>query len=502
MQPSPLPLPRPTLAAARWALDTETPISALLKLRPAAEPTALLESVEQGAFTGRYSFLAIGAWARVQVFPTHMAVHTVQGTQRVTWSAQNPPVLAHLRRALQALQPHDADALPSPRPPFWGGLLGYWAYDMVRFFERLPQPPADDLGLPWADLFVPRLVLAFDHARREVLAVALAASRAAAQAQLDAAARRLTHPLPPAGEPASRPAAAPWRSTFTQTGFAHAVQRALDHIAAGDIFQVVLAQRLSRTTTAEPLAVYRALRRINPSPYMFFLDFPGDRPRRALVGASPEMLVRLHQGVAETNPIAGTRPRGATPEEDAALEAELRADEKEQAEHIMLVDLGRNDLGRVCEYGSVKVADLMRVERYSHVMHLVSRVVGRLRRDRDAWDLLAAAFPAGTVSGAPKVRAMQIIDALEPVARGPYAGAVGYVGFDGSLDTCITIRTVLFHGPQAYIQAGAGIVADSHPQREWEETLHKARAVARAVDQAEGLAAPFPQEVPDVVGHR
>ena len=198
MQPSPLPLPRPTLAAARWALDTETPISALLKLRPAAEPTALLESVEQGAFTGRYSFLAIGAWARVQVFPTHMAVHTVQGTQRVTWSAQNPPVLAHLRRALQALQPHDADALPSPRPPFWGGLLGYWAYDMVRFFERLPRSLADDLRLPWADLFVPRLVLTFDHARREVLAVALAASRAAAQAQLDAAARRqLVRFLPP-----------------------------------------------------------------------------------------------------------------------------------------------------------------------------------------------------------------------------------------------------------------------------------------------------------------
>ena len=370
--------------------------------------------------------------------------------------------------------------------------MGYWAYDFVRFFERLPQRTPDDLHLPWADLLLPEVVLAFDHVRRRVLAFAYAlaptpgdakAARAAAAARLDATLARLQAPLPPpaALEP---PPDVPLAANLTRAAFEHMVRQAQEHIAAGDIFQVVLSQRLSRPTSADPLSIYRALRRINPSPYMFYLDY-GGRPRLALSGASPEMLVRLRDGLAETRPIAGTRPRGETPAQDQALEEELRADPKERAEHVMLVDLGRNDLGRVCRYGSVTVPDFMVVERYSHVMHLVSRVTGQLRPDLDALDLLQAAFPAGTVSGASKVRAMEIIEALEPVRRGPYAGAVGYLGFNGNLDTCITIRTVVWRDGMAFIQAGAGIVADSVPRREWEETRHKAQALAQAVSLAE-----------------
>jgi anthranilate synthase component 1 len=266
------------------------------------------------------------------------------------------------------------------------------------------------------------------------------------------------------------------------------VRQAKEHIAAGDVFQVVLSQRLSRRTEAHPFAVYRVLRRLNPSPYMVFMRFPGGlgAPPLHVIAASPEMHVRLENGVAELRPIAGTRPRGADAVEDAALADELLADEKERAEHVMLVDLGRNDLGRVCEYGSVRVEQMMVVERYSHVMHIVSDVRGQLQTGRDAFDLLQATFPAGTVSGAPKVRAMEIIEALEGTRRGLYAGAMGYVGYDGNMDSCITIRTVVMQGDTAHIQAGAGIVADSDPRREYEETLNKARALAEAIDVAEG----------------
>ncbi|HBY94431.1 MAG TPA: anthranilate synthase component I, partial [Chloroflexi bacterium] len=269
--------------------------------------------------------------------------------------------------------------------------------------------------------------------------------------------------------------------------FEGAVRAAKEHIAAGDIFQVVLSHRLSRRTQADPFDVYRALRRLNPSPYLFFLDFgpQASGERTVLVGSSPEMMARLVGRRAEVYPIAGTRPRGADAAEDERLAAELAADPKERAEHVMLVDLGRNDLGRVCEYGSIHVPELMRVERYSHVMHLVSRVAGTLRPELDAYDLVRATFPAGTVSGAPKVRAMEIIDELESVRRGPYAGAVGYFGFNGNMDTCITIRTIIMQGENAYLQAGAGIVADSDPTREWEETLHKARALGVAIEMAE-----------------
>jgi len=273
-------------------------------------------------------------------------------------------------------------------------------------------------------------------------------------------------------------------SNMTQDQFETAVERAKEYIAAGDIFQVVPSQRLRRQTQATPFSIYRALRRLNPSPYMFFLALGGD-PAIHLIGSSPEVLVRLQDRTAEVRPIAGTRPRGKTEEEDRALEAELLADPKERAEHVMLVDLGRNDLGRVCEFGTIQVPDLLTVERYSHVIHLVSRVTGQLRDGVDAFDLFRATFPAGTVSGAPKVRAMEIIEELENVRRGHYAGAVGYFGFNGSLDTCITIRTILMRGDVAYLQAGGGIVADSHPTREWEETLHKAWALSVAIEMAE-----------------
>jgi anthranilate synthase component 1 len=271
---------------------------------------------------------------------------------------------------------------------------------------------------------------------------------------------------------------------MTQDQFEAAVEQAKEYIAAGDIFQVVPSQRLRRRTHAEPFSIYRALRRLNPSPYMFFLDLGGE-PVTYLIGSSPEVLVRLQGRTAEVRPIAGTRPRGRSEAQDRSLEADLLADPKERAEHVMLVDLGRNDLGRVCEFGTVEVPDLLTIERYSHVIHLVSRVTGHLRDDVDAFDLLRATFPAGTVSGAPKVRAMEIIEELEQVRRCHYAGAVGYFGFNGNMDTCITIRTIMMQGDMAYLQAGGGIVADSHPTREWEETLHKARALSVAIDMAE-----------------
>ncbi len=484
-----------TLVPVGWPLplDTETPISVLLKIQGTL-PLFLLESVEQAAHIGRYSFLGLGARFQARVFPHGVELLTPYGPRRLSLPPGQDP-LDMLRQVTKALKVQPLLGLAAADlPPFHGGWVGYWAYDMVRFFERLPQQAQDDLDLPWAWLVIPEVLLAFDHVRRHVLAFVLTESRegqpledarARAEARMKDLLRRLDAPLP---APPSIPPfeeGEPWRSNLTQEAFEAMVRRAKEYIAAGDIFQVVLSQRLTRTTRAHPLSIYRVLRGLNPSPYMFYLDL-GGRPRIRLIGASPEMLVRLRDGVAETRPIAGTRPRGRTPEEDAALEADLKADPKERAEHVMLVDLGRNDLGRVCKYGTVQVPDFMVVERYSHVMHLVSRVVGELRPEYDAWDLLRAAFPAGTVSGAPKVRAMEIIDELEPVRRGPYAGAVGYIGFQGNMDTCITIRTIVMKGQTVYLQAGAGIVDDSIPQREWEETLHKARALAKAVEMAEG----------------
>jgi len=363
---------------------------------------------------------------------------------------------------------------------------------MVRFFERLPTPPPDELGLPDLHLVFADELVVFDHVQHRLLLIANAQTPPGdrpepalreAQGRLDALETSLRNPIPAPPRVISTNQIEA-STTFTQEAFEAAVRAAKAYIRAGDIFQVVLSQRLARPTKADPFSIYRTLRRINPSPYMFFIELEGDPPT-CLIGSSPEMLVRLQRRAAEVHPIAGTRPRGQDIETDQALEAELRADEKEQAEHLMLVDLARNDLGRVCEFGTVRTSELLGVERYSHVMHLVSHVEGTLRIGLDAYDLLRAAFPAGTVSGAPKVRAMEIIDELEPCRRGPYAGAVGYFGFNGNMDTCITIRTIVMRGDIAYLQAGAGIVADSDPTREYHETLHKIRALSKAIDMAE-----------------
>lgn len=497
--------------------DLETPISVFMKLCHDEPGAFLLESVEGGERAARYSFLGCRPLAMLVSRSGETRIRTGQGADPRIDSpdgerlAGNP--LDHLREllgrysvapavpALTAAQTYANLAAaaagraraPAALPRFFGGAVGYLGYDAVRHLERLPGGPVDDLSLPDAAFMITELVGVFDHLGHKLYLVALAEPGADPEAAyfratslLDRAVERLRGPVPTpgridAGGPGAGDSAIQVRSSVSQDDFTRAVRRAKEYIAAGDIFQVVLSQRLQARVTASPLQIYRVLRTVNPSPYMFCLRLGDLR----LIGSSPEMLVRVEEGVVQTVPIAGTAPRGGTEAEDAASEQRLLADEKERAEHVMLVDLGRNDLGRVCAYGSVHVAELMKVERYSHVMHIVSYVRGRLQRNRDAMDALAACFPAGTLSGAPKVRAMEIIDELEPTRRGPYGGCVGYFGFNGNMDTCITIRTVVLHGSTAYIQAGAGIVADSDPQREFEETLHKAGGLLRALEMAE-----------------
>lgn len=479
--------------------DLDTPISVYRKVCRGG-PSFLLESVEGGEKVARYSFLGCDPFI---VFCSRgdLVEVTTTGSHRVRAGGQddlrvrgNP--LEILRGVMARYRPASLPGLPR----FYGGAVGYLGYDLVRFIEHLPAPPPQDLELPDSLLVFPATVVVFDHVRHTVKVIHNARiedpCRAGevydlAVAAVEAVLRRLEetgrgasgYDLLSRWKPgiSSRPLPEA-RSNMERHRFEEAVRQAKEYIAAGDIFQVVLSQRLEAPCSVTPFQVYRALRSINPSPYMFFLDFG----ELALVGSSPELLVRVENGVVETRPIAGTRPRGATPDEDVHLERDLLADEKERAEHLMLVDLGRNDLGRVCRYGTVKVDDFMTVERYSHVMHIVTEVHGRLEEGKDAFDALAACFPAGTVSGAPKVRAMEIIDELEATRRGPYAGAVGYFGFTGNMDTCITIRTMVIRGNRAYVQAGAGIVADSVPSREYEETMSKARALLRALEVAEG----------------
>ena len=453
--------------------DLETPISAFLKLRDLPH-AFLLESVEGGERLARYSFL--GAAPRVLV--------TYRDGQVQVGDRQRPgPLLPVLRELLQPYRPVRDPELPR----FVGGLVGFLGYDLVRDWERLPHRPPDDLGIPTAQLGLYDTVVCFDHVRRRMRVVACAfaeegAERAyrAARERIEQVLERLQRRLPEQTVPTARPSVRV-QSNMTREAFLERVVRCKRYIRAGDIFQVILSQRFATPVHGlDPFRLYRAARVINPSPFLFYLDFPAAR----LAGSSPELLVRLEGGRVWMRPIAGTRPRGRTPAEDAALEAELRASEKERAEHVMLVDLTRNDVGRVCRYGSVQTTELMVVERYSHVMHMVSTVQGELNPGRDAFHVLEAAFPHGTVTGAPKVRAMEIIDELEPVARGPYAGAVGYVGFDGTMDTCITIRTLVVREGVAYVQAGAGIVADSEPEAEYRETVNKAQALLRAVELA------------------
>ncbi|MGC8873264.1 MAG: anthranilate synthase component I [Chloroflexia bacterium] len=460
--------------------DLETPISVYLKLRGDG-PSFLLESVEKGEHLGRYSFLGVRPKGALVAQDDLVWWHT-RGEFPQQMREKDP-----LEAARTVLSRYRAPQLPG-LPRLCGGLVGYLSYEAARWFEPVPLARAPGVRVPDACWLLTDTLVVFDHVQHGLLLMAYASSADDPDRAYDRAAERieellacLEHPSVAPPGPTAREIP-PWESNVEPERFEQAVRRAKSYIAAGDIFQVVLSQRFSRPTAADPLSIYRTLRRLNPSPYMFFLELPGEL---TLIGSSPEMLVRLDGRHAELRPIAGTRPRGHDGESDRLLAEELLTDAKERAEHVMLVDLGRNDLGRVCEYGSVRVPELMTVERYSHVMHLVSRVEGVLRPDLDAFDLLRAAFPAGTVSGAPKIRAMEIIAELEEERRGPYAGAVGYFSLQGNMDTCITIRTVVLHRGTAYVQAGAGIVADSDPTREYQETCQKARALMEAVDLAE-----------------
>lgn len=448
--------------------DLETPVSAYLKT--ARGPYSfLLESVEGGEHLARYSFIGTEPYLVLR-----------SGEERAD------PLLSIARE----LNKYRVVSVPG-LPPFHGGAVGYLSYETVRHFEELPTPDTDPLGLTESLFMFADSILVFDHLIHKIKVVShvhlddgdVEEAYQKAVKRIDSLVARLGQPLVhKSSTPIITRPPSPVCSNLSKGEFEAKVVQAKEYIAAGEIIQVVISQRLSKATTADPFDIYRALRSINPSPYMYHLhldDF-------YIIGASPELLVRVEEGVVATHPIAGTRPRGVDHAQDLALEENLKGDEKECAEHIMLLDLGRNDIGRVAEPGTVEVTQLMDVERYSHVMHLVSHVQGRLKGSLTQYDALRACFPAGTVSGAPKIRAMEIIAELEPDKRGPYAGAVGYFSFSGNLDTAITIRTIVMTNGTATVQAGCGIVSDSVPEREYEESMSKARALIKAIEQAEG----------------
>ena len=457
--------------------DLETPLTAYLKV--ASHPSFLLESVEQGERVARYSFIGTGEQRRIEARGDRVSV--TGGGKVETFTSEDP------LRVLWDLTVRSA--LPAPDlPDFWAGAVGYASYDLIRQYEQLPDTNPDELNVPDLLFIQPEVLVVFDHLKRRIFIIAPAqaedaADRARAQALVEATYTRLRGPLP--GVPGDRAGVrTEFTPNFTKEAYMAAVQKAVDYIHAGDIFQVVPSQRLSGDLGIHPFALYRALRVVNPSPYLGYLDLGPV----TMVASSPESLVRSDGTKVETLPIAGTRKRGRTPEEDAALAEELLADEKERAEHIMLVDLGRNDLGRVCEHGSVRVTDLMYIERYSHVMHIVSTVEGRLAEGKTPLDALSSTLPMGTASGAPKIRAMEIIDELEPVRRGPYAGAFGYLSLTGAMDMALTLRTAVIVGGRIHLQAGGGVVADSDPEFEHTESVNKLAAVVRAVEMAtEGL---------------
>ncbi len=454
------------------AADLDTPVSAYLKLAP-FKPRFLLESVEGGERLARYSFIGFGECLEVRLDAGGLQIGSVRSPR----PASREAFLDALRGAL-TLAPQPLPALPGV--PLLGGLVGYTSYDAVRYFERLPARSLDLTEAPHAHYLAPRSLLVFDHLTRGV-ALLHDGSEAERQALRRDVIRALRGPVPPALAAGSFSAATP---SLSEEEHAVRVRRAQEYIASGDVYQLVLASRFEGHHALAPFEVYRALRLLNPSPYMFFCEL-GDI---TVVGSSPEALVKLHGGRAQLRPIAGSRPRGADPAADAGLEAELLADPKENAEHVMLVDLARNDLGRVAVAGSVAVDPYRVIERYSHVMHIVSGVNGRLAAGRDAFDLFAATFPAGTLVGAPKVRAMQIIDELEPVGRQLYGGTVGYFGRQGDMDQAITIRTLVFRGDRYSYQAGGGIVADSSPRAEYAELMAKSAVLRRALAlAAEGL---------------
>jgi anthranilate synthase component I len=472
--------------------DVLTPVSAFHKIDDGGS-ACLFESVIGGEKVGRFSFLAAEPFMLLQAYGDQVSVTKDGVTAKIT--SANP--LDELRRRVQEFRVAKLPELP----PFTGGAVGYAGYDAVRYVEHLPNAPQDDRGL--ADLsfaFYDHMIV-FDNVQKTAIVVALAKSsgeppkgnpaaskekmlRAAyedACRRVDRLIEKLATPggdLQPADIVMGGDVQLKYESNLTSAEYAAAVRKCVEYIRAGDIFQVVIGQRLAVPLAVDPFEVYRTLRVVNPSPFMFFLR----TPKCALVGSSPEIMVRVMDGKVTVRPLAGTRPRGKTDEEDRQLAEELLADPKERAEHVMLVDLGRNDVGRVARYGSVELSDVMVIERYSHVMHITSNVTGQLTDDRDAFDALAACLPAGTVSGAPKVRAMEIIDEVEPHRRGPYAGAVGYIDFAGNMDTCIALRTIVIQDGTAYVQVGAGIVADSVPEREYEETMNKARGLLKAIE--------------------
>lgn len=463
--------------------DTLTPLTAYSKLQW-GESSFLFESVVGGERVGRFSFLGSDPFLQIEARGDQVVITHGGKSERRT----SPDPLRDLEQLVAQYRAPHVPGLPR----FCGGAVGYFGYDVVRYSERLPHAPSDDRHLPDMSFALYDRMVIFDQIRKTMLVVAnartssgdLRAEYDRACERIDETCRQLQRGLASLqltdidlqGDPTL-----PWKSNFTQPQFEAAVAKCQEYIRAGDIFQVVISQRLQLETSARPIDIYRALRVVNPSPFMFLLR----TPEVNLVGASPEIMVRVEEGEVTIRPLAGTRRRGATEEEDQKLEQELLADPKERAEHVMLVDLARNDVGRVARYGSVELSDVMKVERYSHVMHITSNVTGQLDDGRSALDALRAGLPAGTVSGAPKVRAMQIIDEIEPHRRGPYAGAVGYMDFTGNMDTCIALRTLVMVGQTAYVQAGAGIVADSVPAEEYQETLNKAKGLLKAIEIAQ-----------------
>jgi len=465
--------------------DALTPVSAFHKID--SGPTAcLFESVIGGEKVGRYSFLAAQPFLQLEARGNQITI--VDAAGRREFACDDP--LDELKTRVEAVR----SATIAELPPFTSGAVGYAGYDVIRYTENLPHAPANDRQLPdLAFAFYDHMIV-FDHVNKTNVVVAmarldkfgddLAGAYADAQRRVDQLVAQLEAPgpgLPPADIDTAGQTTIEYQSNFSQRDFESAVDKCVEYIRAGDIFQVVISQRLELEVQSAPFEIYRTLRVVNPSPFMFYLRTPSV----TLVGSSPEIMVRVVEGKVTVRPLAGTRRRGASEEEDRRLAEELLADPKERAEHVMLVDLGRNDVGRVARYGSVELTDVMTIERYSHVMHITSNVSGQLAPGKDAFDALRACVPAGTVSGAPKVRAMEIIDEIEPHRRGPYAGAVGYVDFNGNMDTCIALRTLVVQGNKAYVQAGAGIVADSQPAEEYQETLNKARGLLKAIEITE-----------------
>jgi anthranilate synthase component 1 len=469
--------------------DTETPIRIFHQLSD-RKYAFLLESVEGGAKWARYSFIGTDPF---------LIIRGKNGSFEIRESGTRTVVREKPIEALKGLMARYSSPAIDDLPRFTGGAVGFFGYDLLQYYEKLPAHRHDDLQMDDIHFMFCDQVVVFDHFKQQIKVIAnVHVPPGASAEQVEDAYRETCAKIDRMVEFLQRPASLPplqpartvddaelgvYRSNLTKEQFIANVERAKEYIRAGDIFQVVLSQRFEKLTSASPLNVYRVLRTMNPSPYMYCLKMEDE----VIVGTSPELLVRVEGDTVQTRPIAGTRPRGATPEQDAALEKELLSDQKELAEHLMLVDLGRNDIGRVAEYGTVHCDSYMEIERYSHVMHIVSNVSGKLRRDKDFFDAFLSCLPAGTVSGAPKLRAMEIIAELENEARGAYAGAIGYLGFSGNLDTCITIRTIIFKNGRAYVQAGAGIVYDSVPEKEYQETVNKAKGMLKSIAVAEAM---------------